>query len=970
MNLPEDMRISKLLRRLAAERDPNNALDLCEKLKIVIVDSSNAAYIRRSFDILAESIWTILKEGPEECLHSVAIIFGMMGFVLRNDFPQYRNWIVKIYKNHHLRIPMMTALLKTFKLDFGIGKHELRDHSSRIIDMLKDYLENAESPDLFIAITNTIQQFSINYPKTFEPHFTDIVDIVVGWHLETDQTIELKQHCSEILQSFNRFWAKDNNFTVSLLGQFLADIIVCLDELQTNADRESPVADKSSQPELFFAALVGAYNSVLKCSFESSERLVQIIGADFLSNSFERITSVAQQVLHNNHSPEVIININEFIVIFINCLSFNVKLPFANVFGVIDIELEKICSFTKMQTLTLLFVILHLLTELKSNIPFELIQKLLGGESNLSKLKFSKSKEIYVALIKIYHAVLDIKNVSILQEAYKHILIDLGTTMKTLPPLKNDSTFQWPVEVSGAKLYSVEQAEYSITFYLTAISELAISSSSIIAMWALQPSILELLANDLRTTDYTIWINHRSVHFAIIKLLSEHCRRSNNFILSSSLLNIESNKISEVFNKLSLESTATSPTTQHFSLILTFFKRFLSSGQWCEENCTIILDWCQQLLGQTSLYADILKEDNTFTAILQSIATISTKSSDVVKLNCANCIDQLDQFGKINLDIHTTIAEICCIHMCSTNVAIRQRYSIIFSKLPLNVTLKQVNEYSGLAKERAKHISNYQHWHTTHQNNGEIHPRYFKNLIERISFDQNAELCETMLIEMFTNCSYAEEGGQAGQFCKWALTDLRCLISWVQWESAQHCVNNKLRTALGKPQDTFLRIESIIKENARILAMKEKSVVKNVDALVANQKHTRILLGFMEALEKAIYNASMGTAFALPLPEKPARTFFHVNAPTCNEWFSRIRTAVDLVALHCMEPEMVIRYSEMVLKYLASTGKTNEPLFEHTLMSHAWALLRNGESDALYGLYVWTKAVANRKFVWVKLAAG
>lgn len=86
--------------------------------------------------------------------------------------------------------------------------------------------------------------------------------------------------------------------------------------------------------------------------------------------------------------------------------------------------------------------------------------------------------------------------------------------------------------------------------------------------------------------------------------------------------------------------------------------------------------------------------------------------------------------------------------------------------------------------------------------------------------------------------------------------------------------------------------------------------------------------------------------------------------------FSRIRTAVDLVALHCMEPEMVIRYTDGVLKSLVATGKTSEPIFEHTLMSHAWALLRNYESDALYGLFTWAKAVTNRKFLWVKMAAG
>lgn len=67
---------------------------------------------------------------------------------------------------------------------------------------------------------------------------------------------------------------------------------------------------------------------------------------------------------------------------------------------------------------------------------------------------------------------------------------------------------------------------------------------------------------------------------------------------------------------------------------------------------------------------------------------------------------------------------------------------------------------------------------------------------------------------------------------------------------------------------------------------------------------------------------------------------------------------------------MVIRYTDGVLKNLVATGKTSEPIFEHTLMSHAWALLRNYESDALYGLFTWAKVVTNRKFLWVKMAAG
>lgn len=125
----------------------------------------------------------------------------------------------------------------------------------------------------------------------------------------------------------------------------------------------------------------------------------------------------------------------------------------------------------------------------------------------------------------------------------------------------------------------------------------------------------------------------------------------------------------------------------------------------------------------------------------------------------------------------------------------------------------------------------------------------------------------------------------------------------------------------------------------------------------------------MEALEKAIYNAAEGNAFGIPAPEKPARTFFRLNTSTCNEWFNRNRLALHLLALHCMELEMVIRSSTCALKDLLLHGKQNDPYFEQILLSLVWAFLRNFESDALYGVYTWTKTVTGRKLLWIKMAA-
>lgn len=93
------MRISRLLRKLSTENNASNAIALCNKMELAISDSSNAQYIMRSFDLLAESFIYILREGPLDCLYHVAKVFGRLGYVIRIQFLVYHDWITKNYKN-------------------------------------------------------------------------------------------------------------------------------------------------------------------------------------------------------------------------------------------------------------------------------------------------------------------------------------------------------------------------------------------------------------------------------------------------------------------------------------------------------------------------------------------------------------------------------------------------------------------------------------------------------------------------------------------------------------------------------------------------------------------------------------------------------------------------------------------------------------------------------------------------------
>lgn len=75
-----------------------------------------------------------------------------------------------------------------------------------------------------------------NYYRHFKLHFPNIVDIIVGWHIETEQNSKVKNHCSFVLQSFQQCWEADSKFTLDLLGQLLEDIVACQDKIEECGD--------------------------------------------------------------------------------------------------------------------------------------------------------------------------------------------------------------------------------------------------------------------------------------------------------------------------------------------------------------------------------------------------------------------------------------------------------------------------------------------------------------------------------------------------------------------------------------------------------------------------------------------------------------------------------------------------------------------------------------------------------------
>ena len=70
-----------------------------------------------------------------------------------------------------------------------------------------------------------------------------------------------------------------------------------------------------------------------------------------------------------------------------------------------------------------------MIKQLGGSLSIDLIQTLLGLDSPLRNLRLSTHRPVWRATLSVYHALLAMKNVPLLQEAYRYLLADLQVSI-------------------------------------------------------------------------------------------------------------------------------------------------------------------------------------------------------------------------------------------------------------------------------------------------------------------------------------------------------------------------------------------------------------------------------------------------------------------------------------------------------------------------------------------------------------
>lgn len=166
---------------------------------------------------------------------------------------------------------------------------------------------------------------------------------------------------------------------------------------------------------------------------------------------------------------ELIVVANECAYLLLEYLQSRVTKNRNLLYNFIELQLQRTDVFMDETIVSCLTIISKVIKEVSANLPLELVQQLLGHDSVLLRLRFRNSAAIQEAALGVYHSLLSLKNIPLLQEAYRYILADLEIAYKIVVPNMESLVSDNPLLSIH---YRSNDAEMVIIFLLRALSDI------------------------------------------------------------------------------------------------------------------------------------------------------------------------------------------------------------------------------------------------------------------------------------------------------------------------------------------------------------------------------------------------------------------------------------------------------------------------------------------------------------------
>jgi len=357
----------------------------------------------------------------------------------------------------------------------------------QFLEDMESYDEELNSPDsgrispgddgsptpreCILRITSLISVFN-TVTKSISEHLNPNHEPSMQWSFLTDCLSKmLKTVVKAIeLEEENDVWPK-------LLSNNMENLIKCIKDINSSQKHVEILSKHFSKDEIVEENLVKMIKS-LTISKKNDKRNSKIVSDDTISKEKGQLLmsilrsmepKVKQMENLSKEKEELIVVANECTFLLLGYLQSRIAKNHELLYKFINLQLQRVNIFWDDTIISMLNTISKIIKEVSANLPLELVHTLLGKNSVLLKLRFRNSIAVQNASLSVYHSLLSLKNIPLLQESYRYILADLEIAYRLVLPEMDNLVVDNPL---NDLKYMKRDVKIVVVFILRALSDI------------------------------------------------------------------------------------------------------------------------------------------------------------------------------------------------------------------------------------------------------------------------------------------------------------------------------------------------------------------------------------------------------------------------------------------------------------------------------------------------------------------
>ncbi|KAL4302693.1 hypothetical protein GQ457_10G022950 [Hibiscus cannabinus] len=1022
---------------IKSDENESARLAAINSLHRAIIYPPNSILVAHSASFLAQGFSQLLSDKSYSVRQSAAIAYGALCAVvcsvpigssgrqnhvmLSSLVDRFIGWALPLLSNISAGDGTTELALEGLREFLSVGDvGAIERYALPILKACQELLEDeSTSLSLLHRLLGVLTLLSLKFSLSFQPHFLDIIDLLLGWALVPDLAETDRWVIMDSFLQFQKHWVGNLQFSLGLLSKFLGDMDVLLQDgthgtpqqfrrllallscfstvLQSTASGllEMNLLEQISEPlSKMLPRLLGCLSIVGKKFgwsrwIEDSWKCLTLL-AEILRERFSTFFPLAIDILFqslelgNTSRPAGAGKITSFQVHGV--LKTNLQLLSLQKLGLLPSSVRKILHFdgaishlrlhpnhlvTGSSAATYVFLLQHGNDEIVQQAMALLTEELELLKDMLGK-KLVHGEEVY--------STGDSRSYSKL-ELFALIKFDLKVLLTSVSPCGCNSLI---VQPKIATLY-LQRSENLVSFIFEKLNPFELPIQFFV----------ELQVNIIKTLDRLSMvkflskcsIRNQSGNTPIGDVAAEKVINSNRDVHSAVIIEYLRECGSLLVNALCVPS----PVAVKI-VALEWVQRFCENLISLSESANVRYNFYEDF-GYVSLFGDLIF----------SILEAAFDREPKVRLHVTLSLELLLQARLMHPFYFNSVSDVVLEKLGDPNADIRNAYVKLLSHVLLSTMYAYgIHDIGAFSNPRPQALMlgnnsnlNWKQVFALKQLPQQLHSQQLVSILSYISQRWKVplsswiqRLIHTCRSSKDSSLGQLEETGNAGANDLWLdikmeenVLEKFCSVNnlagawWAINEAARYCISTRLRTNLGGPTQTFAALERMLLDISHVLQLDGEQNDGSLSIIGSSGAHLlpmRLLLDFVEALKKNVYNAYEGSA-VLPSVGRQSSLFFRANKKVCEEWFSRICEPMMNAGLALQCHDATIQYCTLRLQELknlvvsAFKEKSQAQVTENIhnmrekyfgdilrIVRHmSLALCRNHESEALIGLQKW-----------------